>query len=188
MFEIRKVALVPHQLTYAKEMSKLTSTPEIMDSLGLNEEHTTVDGTREFIEFINAQEKSGEQYSRCILNEDEKLIGVITLKDIDQKKKSCHIGTWIGHHYWGKGYNQLAKEEILHFAFNDLGVDYVFAGARVDNLRSQKAQEKLPYITLFAEHDFPEVHKKLETQVNAKCILNVIEKEKFLTWYENLMS
>ena len=179
-----KVKLVPHQVTYAKEMSLLTSTPEIKDSLGLNEEHTTVEGTIGFIEFIIEQEKLGKQYSRCILNEEEKLIGVITLKDIDKAKRSCHIGTWIGHPYWGKGYNQLAKAEILYTAFTELNVDYVFAGAKVDNLRSQKAQEKLPYITLFVEDDFPEVHKKLESQVNSKCILNVIEKEKFLTWHK----
>ncbi|MEC5425747.1 GNAT family N-acetyltransferase [Virgibacillus sp. C22-A2] len=184
---MRKVKLVPKQLKYAKEMSFLSSTPEVKDSLGLNEEHTTLEGTIGFIEFIIEQEKLGKQYSRCILNEDEKLIGVITLKEIDKVKRFCHIGTWIGHQYWGKGYNQLAKAEILYTAFNELSLDYVFAGAKVDNIRSQKAQEKLPYITLFVENDFPEEHKKLESQVNSKCFLNVIEKEKFLTWHKKTM-
>jgi len=184
---MRQVILVPHQLKYAKEMSILSSTPQVKDALGLEEEHTTLEGTIDFIEFIIEQEKLGKQYSRCILNEDEKLIGVITLKDIDRVNRICHIGTWIGHQYWGKGYNQLAKAEILNTAFSELNLDYVFAGAKVDNIRSQKAQEKLPYITLFVENDFPEGHKKLESQTNSKCFLNVIEKEKFLSWYNKSM-
>lgn len=94
---MRKVILVPHQLKYAKEMSFLSSTSQVKDSLGLKEEHTTLEGTIGFIEFIIEQEKLGKQYSRCILNEDEKPIGVITLKDIDKVKRMCHMGTWIGH-------------------------------------------------------------------------------------------
>src|SRR5690625_4088058 len=93
---MRQVILVPHQLKYAKEMSILSSTPQVKDALGLEEEHTTLEGTIDFIEFIIEQEKLGKQYSRCILNEDEKLIGVITLKDIDRVNRICHIGTWIG--------------------------------------------------------------------------------------------
>lgn len=184
---MRKVKLVPHQLKYAKEMSILTSTPQVKNSLGLKEEQTTLEGTIDFIEYIIEQEKLEKQYSRCILNENEKLVGVISLKDIDKVKNTCHIGTWIGHQYWSKGYNQLAKAEILYTAFKELNLDYVFAGAKVDNVRSQIAQEKLPYITLFAENDFTQEHKKLESQVNSKCILNVIEKEKFLTWYKTSM-
>lgn len=165
-------------------MSHLSSAPQVKNSLGLKEEHTSLEGTLGFIEFILEQEKLGKQYSRCILNENEQLIGVITLKDIDKENRTCHIGTWIGHPYWGKGYNQLAKAEILYIAFNELRLDYVFAGAKVDNIRSQKAQEKLPYITLGVEKDFPEEHKQLESQVNSTCFLNVVEKEKFLTWYK----
>ncbi|WP_078596396.1 GNAT family N-acetyltransferase [Evansella clarkii] len=184
---MREVKLVPHQIKYAKDMSLLSSTPQVKDSLGLNEENTTLEGTLAFIEFVLEQEKLGNDYSRCILNEDDTLIGVITLKDIDKVKKTCHIGTWIGHHFWGKGYNQLAKAEILYTAFYEMNLNYVFAGAKATNIRSQKAQEKLPYITLFAENDFPQEHKKLEAQVKSKCFLNVIEKEKFLNWYKEFM-
>ncbi|WP_336824696.1 GNAT family N-acetyltransferase [Sporosarcina sp. USHLN248] len=180
---MKRITLVPHQLNFAEGMSELSSSPLVKNALGLTDEQTTVEGTRGFIEFILEQEKQGNQYSRCILNEDNQLIGVITLKDIDPIKKTCHIGTWIGHPYWGQGYNQLAKAEILYIAFTKLGLNYVFAGAKIDNLRSQKAQEKLPYIKLFVENDFPEEHQKLESQVNSKCILNVVEKETFLSWY-----
>ena len=33
------------------------------------------------------------------------------------------------------------------------------------------------------QNEFPDEHKKLESEVNSPCILNVVEKEKFLKWY-----
>lgn len=180
---MKKITLLPHDLAYAKEMAHLTTNSKVKDALGLTDYQTTLEGTEEFIRFIIEQEEVGNQYSRCIYNEEENLIGVITLKDIDRQKRTSHIGTWIGHPYWGKGYNEMAKKEILYTAFYELNLDYVFAGAKVANTRSQRAQEKLPYITLFVEKDFPEEHRKLESQVKAECILNVIEKEKFIRWF-----
>lgn len=62
-------------------------------------------------------------------------------------------------------------------------LEYVFAGAKLSNIRSQKAQEKLPYVRIDVEKEFPLEHEKLETQVNVPCILNVIEKATFMEWY-----
>lgn len=51
------------------------------------------------------------------------------------------------------------------------------------NIRSQKAQEKLPYIRVGVQSEFPDEYEKLALQVNEPCILNVIEKEMFLEWH-----
>lgn len=180
-----KVYLVPHDKGYAKEMSMLSSTPEVKNALGLTDHQTSIKGTNEFIEFILKQEELGKQYSRVILNEKDKLIGVITLKDINEENKTCHIGTWLGKSYWGKGYNELAKSQILFTAFTNLDLEYVFAGAKKSNLRSQKAQEKLPYIRMEVQSEYPDELNKIEAQVNEPCILNVIEKQIFMDWYNN---
>lgn len=137
-------------------MSSQSSVPQVKNALGLSDEQTSLNGTIDFIKFILKQEKLGKQYSRVILNEEGNLSGVITLKDINQTDKSSHIGTWIGYQYWGKGYNQSAKAKMLHTAFTILDLEYVFAGAKLTNIRSQKAQEKLPYIRIGAEKEFPE--------------------------------
>lgn len=175
--------LVPHQKKYAEEISRLSSAPQVKDALGLDDEQTSVEGTRNFITYIFEQEKQGKLFSRVLLNDSREPIGVITLKDIDRIHNTCHIGTWIGYPFWGKGYNALAKAEILHIAFTKLQLNYVFAGAKRVNIRSQKAQEKLPYIRIGVEHEFPEEHRKLEAQVEAPCMLNVIERDRFMTWY-----
>lgn len=180
-----KFSLVPHNKIYAKSMSSLSSAPQVKNALGLTNDQTSLEGTIDFIEFIQEQERLGKQYSRVILDETKNSIGVITLKDIDDINKTCHIGTWIGHQYWGKGYNALAKSEMLYIAFTVLDLEYVFAGAKLSNIRSQKAQENLPYTRIGVQSGFPEEHSKLESQVNSPCILNVIEREIFLTWHSD---
>ncbi|MEK5393437.1 GNAT family N-acetyltransferase [Margalitia sp. FSL K6-0131] len=115
-------------------------------------------------------------------------MGVITLKELDSEKKTSHIGTWIGSPYWGQGYNQLVKAEMLYIAFHHLGLEYVFAEARKVNIRSQKAQIKLPYMSIGVEKEFPKEHRKLENQEGVPCVLNVVRKNHFIDWYENYYS
>jgi len=181
---MRRIRLEKHRLEYAERMSELSADPAVKDTLGLIAEQVSVEGTREYIKFMLAAEGKGTFYSRVILDENSELIGVTTLKEIDPEKKTTHIGSWLGKPYWGKGYNELAKAEILKAAFIDLGLDYVFAGAKKENVRSLKAQEKLPYITLGVEADFPEELEKLELETGSPCVLNVFEKGKFLKWWE----
>lgn len=49
--------------------------------------------------------------------------------------------------------------KILNTAFNELNLDYVFAGAKVDNIFSQKAQEKYLILPYLLDNDFPEEHE-----------------------------
>ena len=79
----------------------------------------------------------------------------------------------------------MAKEKMLYKAFTELDLEYVFAGAKISNIRSQKAQERIPYITIDVKREFPEEQRKLESQVQEACVLNVIEKNIFLDWYNN---
>jgi RimJ/RimL family protein N-acetyltransferase len=76
----------------------------------------TVEDTKKFVKNIIKEEKDGKTVSRVIFDENDDVIGITTLMFIDYEKKSCHIGTWIGYEYWGKGYNQASKIEILRIA------------------------------------------------------------------------
>lgn len=177
------ITLVPHDVQYAEEISKMTSAPAIRNALGLSDTQCSIAGTRDYIRLMQLEEKLGQQFSRMIFNEDDELIGVISLKGMDEKQKICHIGTWLGRQYWGKGYNQVAKMEMLKIAFERFQLNYVFAGARLANIRSQKAQAKLPYMTLNVGQQFYREWKKLEWLEQTPCILNVVRREDFLNWY-----
>ena len=177
---MKKVKLVPHDLRYAKEIHRLSQAPEVKNALGLPTQ--SIEDTENFIINNLIEESEGKTVSRVILNEEEKLVGITTLMFIDQHKKHCHIGSWIGFEFWGLGYNLPSKIDILKIAFEQLQLDVVFAGARTVNIRSQKAQEKLPFISLNVEQQFQEEHLLLEERQKQPCVLNAILKNDYLNY------
>ena len=171
------VVLVPHDDVYCEEIFRLSSMPAVKDALGLPDGN--LEDTIRFSRLVRQEEKTGTRIPRVILNEQHQLVGLTDLMFIDHAKKSCHIGTWIGQEYWGQGYNEASKIAILKLAFEELGLSRVFAGARKVNIRSQKAQEKLPFISLHVEAEFPEEHEALEAKEKQPCVLHVFRKEHF---------
>ena len=180
------VSLKKHDRNYTEIISQLMSDPLIQKSLGLNWQQVSIYGTRDYIEFIQGEERMGKQLSRVIFNESNELIGIITLKAIDRQNKTAHIGTWLGAQYWGKGYNELAKLEMFKIAFEQLQLQYVFAGAKKTNTRSLVAQRKLPYLTEDVGNAFPEELLKIEAETGETCVLNVIKRDRFLNYMEAL--
>ncbi|WP_227395358.1 GNAT family N-acetyltransferase [Jeotgalibacillus aurantiacus] len=94
-------------------------------------------------------EERGELISRTITDEWGAPIGTINLYDIQEN--SGFLGTWIGKPYHGKGYNQPAKDAFFQELFYELGIEKIYMRIRKVNIRSQKAAEKLPYVTLANE-------------------------------------
>lgn len=179
---MQKVFLQPHDIYYAEKMSQLISNPVVRGALGLTINETSIAAMLDFIREMQLEEQMGNHFSRMIMNEEYEMIGVISLHNINEAKKTCHISTWLAEEYWGQGYNTLAKVKILEFAFNDLHLKTVFAGARVENFRSQKAQRKLPYMTINAERYYPEELDILQRREQAYCVLNAIEADNFFSW------
>lgn len=92
------------------------------------------------------------------------------------------MGTWIGYPFWGKGYNEESKHLILNIAFYEVGLEWVFLGANKRNIRSQKAQEKLPYIQLNIEDLFPDELAKIEAQQKESSVLHGVNKTDYFYW------
>ncbi|MGG0703998.1 GNAT family N-acetyltransferase [Bacillus paramobilis] len=176
---MQHVTLVPLDLRYANVIFKLSSDPRVKNALGIKVEK--IEDTKAFLLFAIEEERQKRSLSRMIVNEENEIIGLTTLKHINYEKKQSHIGSLLGYPYWGKGYNEAAKFRI---AFLDLQLSYVFAGAKTNNVRSLKAQEKLPYISLHVEDRFPGEHSALENEVQSSCILHVVPREKFLNWLD----
>ncbi|MFU2029957.1 GNAT family N-acetyltransferase [Bacillus wiedmannii] len=179
---MQHVTLVPLDLRYVNVIFKLSSDPHVKNALGIKVEK--IEDTKAFLLFAIEEERQKRSLSRMIVNEENEIIGLTTLKHINYEKKQSHIGSWLGYPYWGKGYNEAAKKEIFKIAFLDLQLSYVFAGAKTNNVRSLKAQEKLPYISLHVEDRFPGEHSALENEVKFSCVLHVVSREKFLNWLD----
>lgn len=103
-------------------------------------------------------EDQGELISRTILDEWHNPIGTINLFDI--KNGYGFLGTWIGKPYFGKGYNQMAKDEFFSELFFEKGIETIFMRIRKVNARSKKAAMKLPYVTL-ANELRPDIYHEL---------------------------
>lgn len=173
------ISLKKHDIKYTEVISRLTSDIRLQSALNLNWQQVSIYGTRDLIEHIRGEERMGNQISRVIFNESNELIGIISLKEIDFKNKKAHMGTWIGADYWGMGYNELAKIQILQIAFHELDLQIVFAGAAITNKRSLAAQRKLPYMKLDVGEKFPQELAKIEVETGSKCVLNMVLKEDF---------
>ncbi|WP_027417594.1 GNAT family N-acetyltransferase [Aneurinibacillus terranovensis] len=92
---------------------------------------------------IMEQEELGALISRTILDEYGHPIGLINLYDI--QNRAGFLATWIGKEYFGKGYNQFAKEAFLNELFYEHQIETVYMRIRKENVRSRTAAEKLPY-------------------------------------------
>ena len=75
---------------------------------------------------------------------------------------------------------------MLNIAFKDLHLEYVFAGATIQNIRSQKAQMKLPYMIIDVGSQFPAELRKIQIQTKCNCILNMVTKDSFFKTYDNV--
>lgn len=117
-------------------------------------------------------EERGELISRTILDEWGNPIGTINLFDIEDS--AGFLGTWLGKPYHGKGYNQLAKDAFFNELFYERSINTIFMRIRKVNVRSTKATEKLPYVTLANE-----TRKRLWEEINqGEDIYNLYEISK----------
>ncbi|MBO1626588.1 GNAT family N-acetyltransferase [Bacillus arachidis] len=179
---MQHVTLVPLDLQYAEILFTLSGDAHVKDALGIKVD--TPEDTKVFIRFAMKEERKGKSLSRIIVNEKKEIIGITSLKHIDHQKKKSHIGSWLGYPYWGQGYNEAAKKEIFKIAFEELDLIYVFSGAKTANVRSLKAQEKLPYISLHMEEQFPKEHALLEKETKVPCVLHAVSRKSFLRWLQ----
>ncbi len=112
---MQHVTLVPLDLRYANVIFKLSSDPHVKNALGIKVEK--IEDTKAFLLFTIEEERQKRSLSRIVVNEENEIIGLTTLKHINYEKKQSHIGSWLGYSYWGKGYNQATKKKSLKSPF-----------------------------------------------------------------------
>ncbi|MCK9610725.1 MAG: GNAT family N-acetyltransferase [Candidatus Cloacimonas sp.] len=81
------------------------------------------------------------------LIENNKLIGLTTLRDINLIIRSAETAIYIGdQNERSKGYSKEALKLTLNFAFNNLGLHRVFLSVREDNVAAIGLYEKMGFI------------------------------------------
>ena len=86
----------------------------------------------------------GDQTFVIVSTADDRVIGMTRAYDLDRRVKKITIGfTWYVPEVWGLAHNKECKLLLLTYIFDDLGLERVDFKVAGQNIRSQKAVEKI---------------------------------------------
>jgi len=77
--------------------------------------------------------------------EDGRLLGTVSLADLQWKNERAEIGFVLGRPHWGHGYAEEAVRLLLDHAFEGLGIHRIEADVDPRNVASLKLLEKLGF-------------------------------------------
>jgi RimJ/RimL family protein N-acetyltransferase len=87
---------------------------------------------------------NGGQAFAIVATADDRVIGMTRAYDLDRKVRKITIGhTWYVPEVWGKAHNKECKLLLLTYIFEELGLERVDFKVASQNIRSQKAVEKI---------------------------------------------
>jgi 8-oxo-dGTP diphosphatase len=92
-------------------------------------------------EWIGGRDSASEMVLAIVDREKGELIGCIGLEPGDDAD-SGEFGYWIGKPFWSRGYGTEALRAYVAYAFRELGLERVTAGAMPANKGSIRVQEK----------------------------------------------
>ena len=114
-----------------------------------------------------------EAYAVC-LKTDNKAIGAIELKlnghtDLTERDDECELGYWLGKPFWGQNIMPEAAGELLRHAFEEIGMQRVWAGYYEGNGKSRRVQEKCGFRYQWTTEgvDVPLLHEKRTGHVSS---------------------
>ena len=120
--------------------------------------HTNVENSREIIKAVLS---APETYAVVLKETGEAVgcVGIMTarseIKSAQMTDNECEIGYWIGEPYWGQGLIPEAVNELLRYAFEDLGKATVWCGYYDGNEKSKRVQEKCGFVYSHTEVNKP---------------------------------
>lgn len=76
-------------------------------------------------------------------NKDKRIIGRVSLENIDYINQTAELKIFIAKEFQGKGYAKEACELVIQHGFNELNLNRVYAGTLSNNIGFQKLAEHL---------------------------------------------
>lgn len=100
-------------------------------------------GAPKFIRNENYKIKERTGYTLGIVfKKENKVVGLISLLNINHKNKNAELGYWIGKKYWGLGLMNEAVKLILNFTFKKIKLHRIYANLFEENIASMKVLRK----------------------------------------------
>lgn len=141
--ENEKVILIPFEDIRNEELKSIIFDDDIWKYMGMY-----VRNEGDFENYIKDTLKNKQEeicYPFLIIDKiTNRVVGSTRYGYLNFTSKKCEIGwTWYGKEFQGMGLNKACKYEMLKFGFEKIGFKRIQFSADLENLRSQKAIEKL---------------------------------------------
>ncbi len=138
-----RVLLLPFENKRNQELKEVIFDKEIWRFMGMDMQ--TESDFENYLKNTIKDKNNGVCYPFLILDKkSEKVVGSTRYGYLNTGSEKCEIGwTWYGKEFQGTGLNKACKFELLNFGFEKIGFRRIQFSTDQENLRSQKAIEKL---------------------------------------------
>lgn len=138
-----RVLLLPFTNSRIEEIKEIIFDPEIWKYMGFNIRNEE-DYEKYLIDTIK-DNINGISYPFLIIDkQNNQVAGSTRYGNLNVVSQKCEIGwTWYGTNFQGTGLNKACKFELLDFGFEKIGFKRIQFSADQENIRSQRAIEKL---------------------------------------------
>ena len=143
VLENSRVKLIPFESERNKELEEIIFEDSIWKYMG--QYVRSHEDFKNYIDSTLKQKQAGICYPFLIIDKQtDKVAGSTRYGYIIPASQKCEIGwTWYGTKFQGTGLNKACKYELLKFGFEHLEFRRIQFSADLENVRSQKAIEKL---------------------------------------------
>ena len=105
--------------------------------------HASPEATRALLENWERQYENGSYFSWAIESKDvHQPIGSIAVMKLDEQIDSAEIGYCLSRKYWGQGIMPEALIAVMHYLFEEVGLNRISAVHDVKNPKSGRVMEK----------------------------------------------
>lgn len=140
--ENERVLLTPFSAEHAASLRDIIFDEEVWKYMGMYVRNET-----DFRQYIEDTMKHHSKIAFAFLIFDKKtnrMAGSTRFGNINTASEKLEIGwTWYGREFHGTGLNKACKYELLKYGFEEIGLRRIQLSADLENIRSQKAIEKL---------------------------------------------
>ena len=143
-----RLYLSPMSVEDAAIYVKWLNDPTVSENIGMDTKITTLESEKEWL-----KENQNKYNFAIVLKENDKLIGNISLIEVDLIHRNAVLGIFIGDDSnRGKGYGKEAIKLLLEYGFNNLNLNNIMLSVYSFNKRAIKVYESLGFKKFGTRH------------------------------------
>lgn len=137
------ISIIPVESKHADAIQELASHPKVAETTNIPQPYPK-NGAMSWIVRSLPRRMAGIEHAFVIqCSTDDTVVGVTSLMNVGRYK--AELGYWVGVPFWGKGYATQANRLILAFAFEEAGLERLYARPLARNVASCRVLEKLGF-------------------------------------------